>query len=75
MDAIVRPPFLLNRMVSEISAAMVQIEKERDTLLNESVSRLHTKVDQLSRDLDQVQDNIDGTEAPFSACHTGFFSR
>ena len=50
-----RPPFLLSRKVNEISAAIVQIVKERDTLLNK-------RVEELSKDVRQVKVEVTGTE-------------
>ncbi|KAF9870784.1 hypothetical protein CkaCkLH20_11683 [Colletotrichum karsti] len=58
-DAVVRPPFLLNRKVSEISAAMIQIEKERDTLLTKSVHVLHIKMDHMTENVAQLQGDLD----------------
>jgi len=45
---------MLNRKVNEISAAMVQIVKERDTLLNK-------RVGELSQDVQQVKMEVTGT--------------
>ena len=57
-QSITRPAFQLDRKVDEISAAIIQIEKERDTLLSQRVDQLYQKVD-------QVHNNVEGKEIPF----------
>ncbi|RYP06903.1 hypothetical protein DL765_009326 [Monosporascus sp. GIB2] len=67
LDSILRPPFLLGRKVKDVSDAMAQILKERDTLLNKrvheiqaQVGQVQTEVGELSREVHQLKSEVAG---------------
>ncbi|KAI3323399.1 hypothetical protein HD806DRAFT_84955 [Xylariaceae sp. AK1471] len=67
--SIVKPPFLLNRKVKEISSAMAQISKEQNSLLNKRVHEIQTQLGQVDTKVDDVSQDVQRVKIDVNVLH------
>ena len=61
LEAVTKPPQLfIDRKLSEITNAITEIEKERDTLDSQRLFQVQRRIDEVKMGVDEVRDNVEG---------------
>ena len=61
LEAVTKPPQLfIDQKLSEITKAIVEIEKERATLDSQRLFQVQRRIEEVKMGVDEVRDNVEG---------------